>query len=174
MKKVVLIVGPSGVGKDTLIKTIKGDEKINFVKRYITREPDGNESNFYIDQEAFETLDEKGFFVSTWSAHGNKYGIAKNQIEDGLNIISISRSAIKDFENSYDGVTTINITIPKGELLKRLKNRGRESDEEIKKRINRSYQSIDAKRLIEFDNSLPIAESSKMFMNLIQSILNEK
>ena len=40
MKKIILIVGASGVGKDSLLKSLKGKININFVKRYITREPD--------------------------------------------------------------------------------------------------------------------------------------
>ncbi|WP_044416681.1 hypothetical protein [Halarcobacter anaerophilus] len=107
-------------------------------------------------------------------SHTNKYAIAKNQIVDGLNLISISRGAIKDFEGKFEYVTTINITIPKEQLFQRLKNRARESDEEIQKRIDRSYTLIDAKNLIEFDNSKSIEESTQDFINLIQQIANEK
>ncbi|WP_044416679.1 hypothetical protein [Halarcobacter anaerophilus] len=56
MKKIILIVGASGVGKDSLLKSLKGKININFVKRYITREPDQNENNYYIDDEAFHRL----------------------------------------------------------------------------------------------------------------------
>lgn len=174
MKKVVLIVGASGVGKDTLIKNIKGKIEANFVKRYITREPDTNESNYYIDNKAFDSLQSDNFFVSTWSAHNNRYGIGMSHIKNGLNIISISRGAIKDFEEKFEYVTTINITIPKEQLFKRLKNRARESDEEIQKRIDRSYPKIDAKNLIEFDNSKSIEESTQDFIKLIKKIKNEK
>jgi ribose 1,5-bisphosphokinase len=174
MKKIILIVGASGVGKDTLIKNIKDKVEANFLKRYITREPDNNESNYYIDDEAFDSLQSDNFFVSTWNAHNNRYGISMSHIKDGLNIISISRGAIKDFEGKFEYVTTINITIPKEQLFQRLKNRARESDEEIQKRIDRSYTLIDAKNLIEFDNSKSIEESTQDFINLIQQIANEK
>jgi len=174
MKKIVLIVGASGVGKDTLIKNIQDKVEANFVKRYITRAPDNNEANYYIDNEAFEQLKRDDFFISTWKAHNNRYGIALSHIKNGLNITSISRSAIKDFEDKFDYVTTINITIPKEQLFQRLKNRGRESDEQIQKRIERSYPIIDAKNLIRFDNSKSIEESTQDFINLIQKIKDEK
>jgi ribose 1,5-bisphosphokinase len=174
MKKVILIVGASGVGKDTLLKSIQDDAGLNFVKRYITREPDNNESNYYVDDEAFNSLENDNYFISTWKAHGNKYGIALSHITNGINIISISRGAIKDFENRFDTVTTINITIPKELLYKRLKNRGRESDQEIQKRIDRSYPIIEAENLREFDNSKSIEESSKDFVKLIQKIYDEE
>jgi len=142
MKKIILIVGASGVGKDTLLRNIKNQVEANFIKRYITRVPSKDEENYYVDKEAFEILDDENYFISTWKAHDNKYGIAGTLLKKGLNIISISRGAIKDFEDQYDAVTTINI--------------------------------IDASDLIEFDNSKPIEKSSQDFINLIESINNEK
>jgi len=65
MKKIVLIVGASGVGKDTLLRNIKDKMQANFIQRYITREPDKNESNFYLDKEAFLALKEKNYFISS-------------------------------------------------------------------------------------------------------------
>lgn len=172
--KIVLIVGPSGVGKDTLIKAAKKQLKneANFVKRYITRKPDKNEKNFYLDKFAFEILKHNSFFVSSWSAHDNFYGIAKNSIKNTLNIISISRSKICDFEKIYDEVYTINITVNKEELKNRLLTRNRENEEEIEKRLNRSYKKIEAKNLIEFDNSLKIEQSVFNFVKLLKQIQN--
>lgn len=169
--KIVLIVGASGVGKDTLLKYAKNSliNEANFINRYITRKPDLNEANFYVDDYAFEILKHNSFFISSWKAHDNFYGIAKNSIKSGLNIISISRSKIKDFENFSDKVYTINITVPKETLKIRLENRARESKLEIEKRLNRAYEKIDAKNLIDFDNTKPLEESSLEFINLIKS-----
>lgn len=170
--KIVLIVGPSGVGKDTLLKNakIKLNSSINFVNRYITRKPDINESNFYLDYYAFEILKNNSFFISTWKAHENYYGIAKNSIVDGVNVISISRSKVKDFENIYDDVYTINVSVSKIILEERLFKRGRETKEEIEKRLSRKYDIIDAKKLVEFDNSKDIESSSSEFIKLLKSI----
>lgn len=170
--KIVLIVGPSGVGKDTLLKSARKELKgeVNFVRRYITRKPDKNEKNYFLDDFAFEILKHNSFFASTWNAHGNYYGIAKNSIKNKVNVISISRSKISDFEKLYDKVYTINITVPKEELRNRLLLRKRESIEEIEKRLNRSYEKIEAKKLIEFDNSKDIEESSKEFIDLIKKL----
>lgn len=173
MKQVILIVGASGVGKDTLLKNIKEKKNINFIKRYITREPDNNEHNYYIDDEAFEQLKRDDFFISTWEAHANKYAIAKNQIIDGLNIISISRGAIQDFENYFENVITIEITLPREILYQRLQNRGRENEQQIQSRLNRAYNTIEAKKLIQFDNSSPIKESTTNFINLLENIVYE-
>jgi phosphonate metabolism protein PhnN/1,5-bisphosphokinase (PRPP-forming) len=174
-KKIILIVGASGVGKDSLIKELKNEfeEKINFVTRCITRVPDKNENNYYFNSHAFNILKEQNFFVSTWQAHQNLYGISRDCVKDGVNIISISRGNINDFEKEYEEVYTINITLSKEELLKRLIKRGRENSEEIEKRLNRSYPKIIANTLIEFDNSREFIVSSNEFKNLIQTIIRK-
>ncbi len=174
MKKIVLIVGASGVGKDTLIKSVKNSLHVNFTRRHITRYPDENEDNFYISHSEFETLEKMNFFISSWSAHGNKYAIAKDQIQEDINIISISRSAIQDFEKYFNDVTTIEITLEKDILYQRLKSRGRENEEEIQKRLSRNYDKIEATKLIQFDNSKNIKQSSQNFVKLIDNIINDK
>ena len=170
MKKIILIVGASGVGKDTLIKYARKKMKkdINFVKRYITRKPDKNEKNFFIDSSAFKILEDNDFFVSSWTAHNNLYGIAKSSIKDGVNVISVSREKIECFENIYDDVCTINITVPKKILEARLISRGRETQEEIKKRLLRDSATIKAKKIVEFENILELTTSVEIFMKLLK------
>ncbi|QOG12350.1 AAA family ATPase [Arcobacter sp. FWKO B] len=170
MKTIILIVGASGVGKDTLINAIKDDIKANFVTRYVTRIPDENETNYYIAKEDFVCLKDKDFFVSFWEAHGNCYGVSKNSILDGLNIISVSRDSIKDFEENFSDVVTIDIKIPTNMLYERLKNRNREDEEEILKRIKRSDKKVQANRLITFYNDKSIDQSKEELISLIRSI----
>jgi len=172
--KIVLIVGPSGVGKDTLLKLakkrLKDVDGFNFVKRYITRKPDKNEKNYYLRFAAFNILKESCYFVSHWKAHNNEYGIAKESIKKGVNIISISRGSIHDFENEYDSVTTIYVTIPKTLLLNRLRLRGRETEAEIMNRLKRTYDKVEAKSLVKFDNSSHIKTSVKNLVNIFKNI----
>jgi len=171
-KKIILIVGASGVGKDSLIKEAKKDLKkeFNFVKRYITRKPDKNEKNYFLENCAFKLLKDNDYFISSWEAHENFYGISKNSIKNRLNIISISRSKISDFEKNFEKVYVINITLNKEELKNRLIKRGRESLEEIQKRLDRSYDKIEAKNLINFENDKPFEESKEAFIKLLKEI----
>lgn len=172
--KIILIVGPSGVGKDTLLraarKKLKENECFNFVKRYITRKPDSNEKNFYLKDKAFFLLKQSSYFLSSWEAHDNYYGIAKECIQPGVNIISTSRGHIKDFEHIFEDVTTVHVTIPKALLLSRLRLRGRESEAQIMARLKRMYDNIEARECVEFDNSLSFEESTTAFVQLIKSI----
>lgn len=171
-KKIILIVGASGVGKDSLIKEAKKELKheFNFVRRYITRKPDKSEKNYFLESSAFKLLKDSDFFISFWDAYENHYGISKDSIKDGVNIISISRSKIGDFENFFDDVCTINVTLDKEELKNRLLKRGRESIENIQKRLDRSYDKIEAKNLINFENNRPFDESIYAFIEVLKRV----
>jgi phosphonate metabolism protein PhnN/1,5-bisphosphokinase (PRPP-forming) len=171
-KKIILIVGASGVGKDTLIREAKKELKkeFNFVRRYITRKPDKSEKNFFLENSAFKLLRDNKYFLSSWEAHGNSYAVSKKSIKKGANIISISRSKISDFERIFNNVYVINITLNKEELRTRLIKRGRESIEEIKKRLDRNYDEIKAKNLISFENDKSFEESRKSFIKLLKEI----
>lgn len=169
---IILIVGASGVGKDSLMKEARVKfANFNFVKRYITRKPDENEDNFFINQSKFDELKSKNFFISHWEAHGYNYAIAKENIKNGVNFISISRNAIADFERLYQNVHTIHIKVSDCELEKRLKKRARENSDEIAKRLKRSKQSVKAKNLIEFENKSPLNKSKESFIALINTII---
>lgn len=172
---IILLVGASGVGKDSLLnKTKEVFPKINFIRRYITRKADTHEDNFSLSKEEFESLKAKDFFISTWEAHDNLYAIAKKDIQKGINFISVSRGAIRDFESLYDNVYTIHVRVSKKELESRLKKRGRENLKQIQKRLARSYKNIQAKNLIEFDNSLPMEQGVSGFIALIGQIIYKK
>ena len=85
----ILIVGPSGVGKDSLIEgarlRLSDEENFRFPNRYITRPTDyGGENHHSIEPSAFNRLQREGGFALHWRAHGFAYGIA-NGIHDDLN-----------------------------------------------------------------------------------------
>lgn len=176
--KVILLVGPSGSGKDTLLraarKRFNGSQVLGFVRRYITRPPDGNEDNFYIDSACFNILKENNFFVSDWQAHGNEYGIPRHAFSTVYGpkrfLCSISRGAIDDFERFHDNVTVLQVTAPQSVLRQRLQGRGRENDEDVEKRLQRAAAPVRAKNLITFDNSAELEKSQQSFIDLLQAI----
>ncbi|MEN3383985.1 MAG: thymidine phosphorylase, partial [Hyphomicrobiales bacterium] len=76
-----LIVGASGVGKDTLLAgaraALAADERFVFARRTITRPADaGGEDHLFLAPEAFARTREAGGFLSYWSAHGLDYGLS--------------------------------------------------------------------------------------------------
>ena len=174
----ILIVGASGAGKDSLLKAAKayftqcGDKKpkVHFIPRYIDRIPDQNEANFYIDTQSFEILQD--FFISKWRANSHNYGIAKHCLhKEGINIISISRSAIKDFEAYCKNVSVIEVFVPLHILQTRLEQRGRENKAQIAKRLENANKKTYAKNLYRFENAKPLEESGREFVCLIENII---
>ena len=85
----ILIVGPSGAGKDTLLDAAKahfeGDRSLAFWQRVITRADQTGERHIVATEAEFaRVLGEGGFFLA-WEAHGLKYGV-------GLDILDVLRS----------------------------------------------------------------------------------
>ncbi len=175
---IILVVGPSGSGKDTLLRTaaefFAQQKKISFVPRYITRPPDRNEENYYIDQPGFLHLERTGFFLSTWRAHSNLYGIARHffvkKDNSETRICSISRDAVADFEAQYPETITIHVTAHRDVLKQRLLGRKREDEKDIKRRLARADRAVKARNLLLFDNSASLEQSSAAFIALLGKI----
>lgn len=176
--RVILVVGPSGSGKDTLLRSAREhfdkEEHFAFVRRYITRRPDLNEDNYFLDPAAFTLLNNAGFFISTWRSHDNFYGISYHALNESdtvkVAVCSISRSTVGDFERRYAHTTTILVTAEKEVLRQRLQKRGREDDAAIHRRLERADKAVVARDLIVFDNSQSIESSAAMFIELLENL----
>lgn len=81
--QLIVVVGPSGSGKDTLLKkVIKKIPNSILVKRYITRKKDiKNEDHYSISIKNFEDKILKKHFFVYWKAHGFSYGIPLKEIK---------------------------------------------------------------------------------------------
>jgi phosphonate metabolism protein PhnN/1,5-bisphosphokinase (PRPP-forming) len=177
--KIILIVGPSGAGKDSLLslcqKAFAGRDGILFIPRYVTRMPDDNERNYYLDQSAFNTLKQSGFFFIDWQAHGNCYGIGLDPLlrkDKQAVIISVSRTVIGTFEQFFDDVETIFISAPESVLSKRLARRARESGPARDSRLARKDLQVIAGRISSFNNDGPLEQTAPRFIELMEHILS--
>jgi ribose 1,5-bisphosphokinase len=176
--KVILVVGPSGAGKDTLLRAAREhfapDQSIGFARRYITRPPGVDEDNYYVDETGFSLLEKAAFFISSWRAHRNCYGVARHEIHQyygkGSVVASISRSSIADFERACDAPVTILVTAHPEVLEKRLLSRGREPVEKIRERLQRAQEPLNTRNYISFDNSGELPQSKNDFITLIQKL----
>jgi phosphonate metabolism protein PhnN/1,5-bisphosphokinase (PRPP-forming) len=137
----ILVVGPSGAGKDTVLglarEALAGDGRFRFVRRVITRPADaGGEDHEAVSEAAFAERD----FALKWQAHGLHYGIPLDIVDDlarGIVVVAnVSRGVIAEAAGRFP-VRVIEVTAPPDILALRLAERGRETPEDIALRLAR-------------------------------------
>jgi len=145
----VLVVGPSGAGKDTLIEAAKralgDDARFHFVRRVITRPADaGGEAHEAVTETEFAGRE----FALQWQAHGLRYGIPAEAIEGGeVTVANVSRTVIAEAARRFD-VRVIEVTAPPDVLAVRLGSRGREAGADVALRLARDV-SLPAGVMVE-------------------------
>ena len=143
--RLVLVVGPSGAGKDTLIAharaACRGDASVVFPARVVTRPPSVFEDNEFMPPSAFEQAAANGAFAIWWSAHGHMYGIplaVDFDIEAGRTVVcNVSRTVIGAVRGRYANVVIVLVTAPRDVLRSRLAARERASDGRVSDRMRR-------------------------------------
>ena len=145
----VAVVGPSGAGKDTLIdwarEALTGEDRVEFVRRVITRPCDGmTEDHDSLDDAAFQQALGGGAFALAWEAHGLRYGLPAS-VDDTLAagrvaVANLSRGAIAALARRYANLTVVEITAPAEILSARLAARGREAGGDVLARLDRSVK----------------------------------
>lgn len=157
---VFIISGPSGSGKDTLLKVLfEKHPEIAFSISSITRdmregEIEGEKYNF-ISREAFEKMIENDELLEYNVYVNNYYGTPKAPViaatQKGLDIIiEVDVNGAANIRKKLPEAVSIFIMPPTfNELERRLKGRGTESDEVIAKRMNEALAEI--KRATEYD-----------------------
>jgi ribose 1,5-bisphosphokinase len=143
--RLVLVVGPSGAGKDTLIglarAVLAGDGNVVFPRRVVTREASPSEDNEYMGPEPFRRALARGDLAVHWEAHGHYYGLPRSivdDIRDGRTVVvNVSRTVVETLRRTYADVTVVAVTAPPEVLAERLAARMRSSDGRIADRLGR-------------------------------------
>ena len=174
----IVIVGPSGAGKDTLMDyaaaQLSGRPGFHFPRRVITRSCDaGGENHDAVSMHEFNQLEEAGAFAVSWQAHGLKYGIPAavyRHLEAGDVVIANgSRSALPHFGTAFSRLKVVNIVARPDVLARRLEQRGRESWDDILRRLERSSLAVAGDfDVTTVDNSGAIEDAGKTIMQVLQ------
>ena len=139
----VLVVGPSGAGKDTLLDLVRAelatDPRVRFVRREITRPASaGGEDHIAITPAEFDAR--RDGYALSWQAHGLGYGIPADIAADlaagRVVVANISRAMILAAVAKFPAMV-LEITAPQAVLAARLAARGRESQADIAARLAR-------------------------------------
>jgi thymidine phosphorylase len=143
----LLIVGPSGVGKDSLIDGLRerlDDARFEFAQRVITRPVDaGGEAHEACTPDAFAQRESQGDFLISWRAHGLAYGLKssiRETLAQGRHVIANgSRGAVETLSRRVQRLTVIEINAPAEMLAARLASRAREPAEGLERRLARAH-----------------------------------
>lgn len=175
--RLTLIVGPSGVGKDSLLaaarEALRNDATIVFPRRVVTRAPDlGGEDYIAMSEADFEAECRRGGFAVHWLAHGLRYGLPI-AIEADLRagrqvVVNVSRAIIAEARRAYPGLLVIAVTAPTALLRQRLEARGRESAAEITQRLARAGAfDLGGDGVVELSNDGPLEQGAAKLVALL-------
>ena len=158
---IVLISGPSGVGKDSVINKLRDNfNSINVIITVTTRSIRGGEIDgrdyIFVDQKDFERMKKANEFLEYANVYGNQYGVPKDQVKAAL-----SRGQDALIKADVQGANTIMKLEPRvlsifimpesiNDLEKRLTKRMTESKQALKVRLDTAITEINESGNFEF------------------------
>jgi ribose 1,5-bisphosphokinase len=175
---IVYVMGPSGAGKDSLLRfareRIQSAERIAFAHRYITRPVDGSgENHVALSPVEFEARRMAGLFAFDWRAHETSYGIGI-EIEAWrragfLVVVNGSRRHFATIVSSRNDVVPVIVTASAEVLAERLARRARENRAEILARLQRDAELPATPNQQIIDNSGTLAEAGEALLALLRA-----
>lgn len=150
----IVLSGPSGVGKGTIVDRLLRRGNYSLSVSCTTRSPRPGEregvSYFFTDRESFLADLERGGFLEYSEHFGNLYGTPRSFVECKLQtsdvILEIDVDGALQVKNSYPEAVLIMILPPSvEELFCRLRRRGAEDEEKIAERVRRMDYEISRK-----------------------------
>jgi ribose 1,5-bisphosphokinase len=174
--RLVLVVGPSGAGKDTLLGLAKAvcadDPKIVFPRRVITRQASASEDNEEVSAGTFQEALARDEYATHWEAHGHCYALSRtidDDIRAGRTVVAnVSRTVIVAMRRAYADVVVVLITAPPNVLAERLAMRGRSSDGKIEHRLHRTVDDAAAAPDVSIVNISSAEYHARQFVRIVK------
>ena len=181
LKKLIILTGPSGVGKGTVVKEILDkDQNICLSVSATTRSPRKGEKEgenyYFLSEENFKEMINKNLFLEWAKFAGNYYGtplsFVKDKIEDGfIVLLEIEVEGAKQIKDKFPDSLSIFILPPsKEELERRIRNRGTEKEQAINRRLSRSTYEIASSDVFDFKvTNRDVDETAERLIKIIRS-----
>ncbi|MFV1493901.1 phosphonate metabolism protein/1,5-bisphosphokinase (PRPP-forming) PhnN [Phaeobacter sp. JH18-32] len=158
---VIAVVGPSGVGKDSLMDALMARlPGVQKQRRVITRAPElGGEDYEAVSEARFAALRAEERFALHWQAHGLHYAIPR-EIDEARGIasgvlVNLSRKVLLEAQDVFGVLIVLSVTATPEALAARLAERGREDGAEVSRRLARAATPLPTglEHVIDIDNS---------------------
>ncbi|HLO87583.1 MAG TPA: guanylate kinase [Nostocaceae cyanobacterium] len=180
--KLIVLTGPSGVGKGTLMQALlQRHPQLYYSVSMTTRSPRPGEvdgKNYYfVSRHKFEQLVADGEFLEWAEFAGNCYGTPReavlNHIQTGKWIIlEIELEGARQIRTSYPDALSIFILPPSfSELEKRIRGRAQDSEDAIALRLQRAKDEIQAAN--EFDIQIVNDDFETALQEIETALFNE-
>jgi phosphonate metabolism protein PhnN/1,5-bisphosphokinase (PRPP-forming) len=175
----ILVTGPSGAGKDTLIcaamRVLADDPAFYFPKRLITRTDRAGEKHIPITHREFDAMRKNNRFFLDWDAYGYSYGILANVLDEltaGRTVVcNVSRNVAGAARLKWQRTHVILVAAEPEVLRERLRARGRESAAEIEARVARAHSGDAIAEPVKWlDNSGLLDRSISQFLGLLRTL----
>jgi len=175
--RLIAVVGPSGVGKDSVMEGLAAaDPSLHLVRRTITRAPElGGEDYDAVSVEKFNELAAAGHFAVHWGAHDLQYGIPasiQTVLACGQDCLAnFSRTALAAGDAAFAHFCVLNISARPETLVTRLAARGRESQAQIAKRLAQATKPLpDGLKVMTISNDGALEDTVTRALSLLQPV----
>lgn len=149
----VVLSGPSGAGKDTILDNLKKstftfDKTISATTRAMREGEKDGVDYYFIDKTTFEKKIENGEFVEYTVYSGNYYGTLKTEVErlvakGGCILLKIEVEGASNIRKAIPDALSVFIVPPSIEVLeRRLRGRNTETEESIQKRLKEAIKEL--------------------------------
>jgi len=152
----VVLTGPSGVGKDTVLAALRNADgrnygfPVNATTRH--RRPDEKEGvdYYFVSKDEFARRLARGDFLEHATVYGQEKGVLKAQVRDLLRsgrdtVLRTDVQGARYIKSRVPGVVTIFIAPPSfGEMEKRMRSRGGDSPDQVELRLKTARAEISA------------------------------
>lgn len=158
--RIIVVSGPSGVGKGTLLKEVfrKSELPLELSVSVTTRKPRPGEiegrNYYFLSPEAFQEKKNNGEFIECFEVFqsGDWYGTLKKEVDTKLRqgkwvVLEIDVQGGLAVKETYPDAVMIFVQPKSLDVLKeRLRGRATESDEAIERRFMRAMKELEHKK----------------------------
>ena len=176
----VVLSSPSGAGKTSISKILVSKDKsltlsISCTTRPIRKGESNKKDYIFLTEKEFNQFNNKKYFLESANVFGYKYGTLKQTVNNFFNkkkdvLFDIDWQGYQQLKQSNMDVVGIFILPPsKRELIKRLQTRGRDTQNEMKKRMSLVQNEIS--HFLEYDYVV-VNKHLQRCANIIKNIID--